>query len=192
MEENGKIMELKDSEREFLDYLWSIEALDNLLGIRTIDFYTGRDVLFPYISRIIRFIVDNIYRDLGNSGSIEEKITLVEQLFEHGADYICSERAKELGDEVLGDTEENYDQDRFVFCWSNVMSVILMRLRIQNPLKEERNSNCGCCCSRGDSWKTWDNYISGVYPEDENYEAEEQITSGEAFDTNTCGCSYRK
>lgn len=188
MEESGKIM---TDERDYLDYLWSIEALDNILGVRTIDFYTGRDVLFPYISKIVRYLIDNIYLELGNSGTIEDKLTLVEEIFEKGADYICSEKAKDLAEEVLGKLSENYDQDRFVFCWSNVMSTILMRLKLQNPVKENKNRECGCCCGKGDSWETWEDFTSGVYPEDENYEKEETQTIS-TTETNVCGCSYRK
>lgn len=79
-----------------------------------------------------------------------------------------------LDDEDPEDDKEfvEYKQDRFIFCWANVMSSLVTRLKIQyaSLLEEPINTDCYCCCGEGgESWKSWESYSSGVYPEDEEY-----------------------
>lgn len=90
-----------------------------------------------------------------------------------------------------------YEQDRFVFCWTNVMSCLQTRLKIQyaSLLEEPVSTDCYCCCGTGESWKDWESYSSGVYPEDEEY-YDAGLNPGTSVWTTInkkggCGCGYR-
>lgn len=92
----------------------------------------------------------------------------------------------------------DYEQDRFIFCWTNVMSCLKTRLMIQyaSLLEEPTGTGCNCCCGEGEDWKSWETYSSGVYPEDEEYfdSATSQNTSVWSTiprHSGNCTCGYR-
>jgi hypothetical protein len=100
-------------------------------------------------------------------------------------------------EEVVGEGTVPYEQDRFIFCWSNVMSSLVIRLKIQyaSLLYEPTQQGCPCCCGKGESWKDWEGYASGVYPEDEEYTnyafAETTSHWNTTASRRECGCGYR-
>lgn len=90
-----------------------------------------------------------------------------------------------------------YDQDRFIFTWTNVLSCLLTRLKLQYSglLTEDVIQGCGCCCGKGETWKDWESYSSGVWPEDEEYGNYDMGTTTTSWRATSgipqCGCSYR-
>lgn len=90
-----------------------------------------------------------------------------------------------------------YDQDRFIFSWTNVMSCLVTRLKLQysSLLTEPTIQGCGCCCGKGETWQDWESYSSGVWPEDEEYGTYDYGTTTTSWRVTSgipqCGCSYR-
>jgi hypothetical protein len=184
-----------NSEEGYYDYTMALDTLEETLGIGTVDFLV-RSELAPYLTKILQYINKNIIKEVGLDAETLDKINVVQDLFDEGADLICTERALILAEKVdvldeSEDDETKYDQDRFVFCWSNVLSSLLTRLKIMysSLLTEEEDYDCPCCCHKGQTWEDWEDYTSKVWPEDENYDysGSDEVT----IKKSKCGCAYR-
>lgn len=215
-----------NSEQGYYDFKIALADLMRRLGIGLTDF-TVRTELAPYLTRIIQYL-DKKLIDLGDDADIREKIQVILDAYEWGADMIVSLNGKELAEEIgiiteidndnegeildweedddrildndMGDSDSiQYYQDRFIFCWTDVTSSLATRLRIQyaSLLMETDDGSCYCCCGAAESWRDWEEYSSGVYPEDEEYTRREISQSTTSWTTannigGKCGCSYRR
>ena len=167
------------SKEGFRDYNISLSSLKKLLGIEMVD-YEVRPELAPYLVYIIKHL-NNLLVDAGESAGIIDKLKVIFDEQERGADMIVNlngiKLAKEIGIETdntwgsVNDFFVPYEEDIFVFCWSNVMSSLITRLKIQyaHLLVDPIVQGCKCTCGTGETIKDWEKYTSGVWPEDEKY-----------------------
>ena len=169
------------SKEGFRDYSISLSSLKKLLGIEMVD-YEVRPELAPYLVYIIKHL-NNLLVDAGESASTIDKLKVIFDEHERGADLIVGLKginlAKEIGIETdntwgsFNDFFVPYEEDRFVFCWTDVMSSLITRLKIQyahllvDPVIQ--GCKCTCGCGTGETTKDWEKYTSGVWPEDEKY-----------------------
>ena len=218
-----------NSEQGYYDFKIALADLMRRLGIGLTDF-TVRTELAPYLTKIIQYL-DRQLLDLGEDADIREKIQVIFDAYEWGADMIVSLNGKELAEEIgivtggdegedgegdiidenedrvldnnieddINTDEVPYYQDRFIFCWTDVTSSLATRLRIQyaSLLMDTDDGSCYCCCGAAESWRDWEEYSSGVYPEDEEYTRREITQSTTSWTTannigGKCGCSYRR
>ena len=106
---------------------------------------------------------------------IKARIQEIFDIFDWGADLICSQAALELAREVgVGSEDPEYDQEKFVFAWADLMSTLGLRLRLQYSYLFAENAeeceNCCCCGGKGQGIEDYESWQSGVYPNDEVYD----------------------
>lgn len=193
------------SEEGFKDYSISLSSLKKSLGIEKVD-YEVRPELAPYLVYIVKHL-NNLLIDAGESAGIVDKLRVIFDEHERGADMIVGLKGMKLAKEIGIETDNTwgsvndffvpYEEDRFVFCWSNVMSSLITRLRLQyaSLLVEPITQGCGCCCGKGETQKDWEKYTSGVWPEEEdysNYDYGTTSTMGLGKDGSECTCCYRR
>lgn len=163
-----------DYEDCYIKYLQVSDYLKGALGISQLDLDLDRKVLLPYQTQIIDYL--NIRLIKLGSDDIKAKIEEIFDAFSWGADLICSEAALELARQVgIGIEDELYDQDRFVFSWSDLMSTLRLRLKLQYAYlfadSDSDDDCCSCCgCGKGQTTEDYESWQSGVYPEDESYD----------------------
>ena len=214
MEENG---EMKwNPKTGYYEYKSAVNSLFGLLGIGVAD-WEIRPELAPYLTYTIKYLVQRLV-DLGEDADIRDKLQEVFDIFKDGADLIVDDNGKILAEQIGIDTspvdpsevtelDENseedctcsYDQDRFIFTWTNVMSCLITRLKIMyaSLLVDPVSQGCPCCCGKGETYKDWEKYTSGVYPEDEEYDRYDvanTTTAGWRVGSRTpeCNCGCRK
>lgn len=193
------------SKEGFRDYNISLSSLKKLLGIEMVD-YEVRPELAPYLVYIIKHL-NNLLVDAGESAGIIDKLKVIFDEQERGADMIVNlngiELAKEIGIETdntwgsVNDFFVPYEEDIFVFCWSNVMSSLITRLKIQyaHLLVDPIVQGCKCTCGTGETTKDWEKYTSGVWPEDEKYSNLDYGTTSSwrlGNDKSECTCCNRR
>lgn len=162
-----------DKETGFVEFKTSYRSFRNSLGLSEVDYRTRLE-LAPYITRIFQFLNKEMIL-LGDKATIKDKLERIFKIFEEGSDKIVDEKALELAKELeltdkTVDDEVKYNQDRFVFCWTNIMSTLCERLRLQYfDILHPRPSDgeCPCHCGKGQTQKDWENWTSGIWPEDE-------------------------
>lgn len=153
------------------------------LGIGKVD-YLIREELGPYLTKILKYLNTELIK-LGDDAEILEKLNKIFDIFDDGSDKIVTLMGQTLAEEIgvieadEGEEEESddytivaYEQDRFIFCWTNVMSCLVTRLKLQyaSLLYQPVKQGCGCLCPPGETYKDWEAYNSGhVYAEDEEY-----------------------
>lgn len=141
----------------------------------------------------------NLAREIGVTDEEDDKDPTTESSYDETGegDVLDDDEPDTSEDTEVGEGIVPYDQDRFVFSWSNVMSSLVTRLKIQyaSLLYEPVQQGCPCCCGKGESWKDWEGYTSGVYPEDEEYSNYSFAETSNHWKTTAsqreCGCGYR-
>lgn len=168
-----------NDERGYLTYQSSLQGLKSQLGVSQID-YTMRCELAPYITYILDYLNKKLIL-LGPDASIKTKIQEIFDIFDLGADKIVSGATLDLvwdlgidtGEIYVENEEIPYNQDRFVFTWSNVLTALMVRLKFQysSLLVQEPSLDCPCIngCGHGETTADFESWQSGVYPEDEEY-----------------------
>jgi hypothetical protein len=165
---------LWDTEECYLKYVQVSDFLKGILGISQLDIDLDRKVLLPYQTQIIDYLNTRLIK-LGTD-DIKAKLNEVFDIFSWGADLICSEAAIELGRQIgIGTENELYDQDRFVFSWTDLMSTLRLRLKLQYAYlfaSEDSglDDNCCCCHTAGETTADYESWQSGVNPNDEVYD----------------------
>ena len=165
---------LWDSDECYLKFVQVSDFLKGMLGISQLDIDLDRKVLLPYQTQIIDYLNMRLIK-LGTE-NIKARIDEVFDAFSWGADLICSEAAIELGRQVgIGTENEQYDQDRFVFSWADLMSTLRLRLKLQYAYlfasdDSGLDDNCCCCHSAGETVADYESWQSGVNPNDEVYD----------------------
>ena len=203
MEENGNM--IWNIEEGYLKYKASLDNLKQRLGIGAVD-YEVRPELAPYITEILGYL-DMRLIQLGDDAEIIDKLNEIFDIFSYGADLIVGLEANTLAEEIGIDiSEENsehedyipYYSDRFIFAWTNVLSCLVTRLKLTYAglLTETVSQGCPCCCgSEGETWKDWESWSSGIYPEDEEYGVYNlgttQTYRAGGKNGNSCNCGYR-
>lgn len=106
-------------------------------------------------------------------------------------------RTLELAEEVGIDYESDlYIQDRFVFSWADLLGTLCLRLKFQyaHLFKQEVDDTCGCNCGRGQTEEDYESWVSGVYPEDYEYDRTNYYRTNTNWGTTEdriCDC-YKK
>lgn len=172
-----------------------IESRDFLLkklGISQLDF-SRRDVLIPYFTAILKYLNKRLI--LLGTDDIKVIVQEIFDIFDHGAELICNKHTLDLTVEVGiptnttdTDTDDNlkYDQDRFVFSWTNFMTSLCMRLKFQYAylFTQDYDGDCCKCGAKGQTWKDYESWMSGVYPEDEEYDRCNYTRTNSAWSTS--------
>ena len=199
-EENGNMK--WNSENGYVDYTSSLELVKTILGIGVVDFEV-RQELAPYLTYIMKYLSKELVL-LGET-DIKEKLQKIFDIHSDGADLIVDNNAETLADLIGIDTtpieteseeEINYNQDRFIFSWTNILSCLVTRLRIMyaSLLEDPITQGCPCGCGIGETQKDWEKYTSGVWPEDEEYSNYSLGTTTSWRVTSSipeCTCRYR-
>lgn len=193
-----------DNTKGYQEYKESLGNIKNSLGLTNDDswFLINQD-LAPYITSILKWISGKLIEQ-GENADIKEKLELVFDLFENGSEKIIALEGKSLAEEIGIETEKlssddsnylTYEQDRFIFSWTNILSSLVEHLKLQyaSVLQDPIIQGCPCSCGKGETIKDWESYTSGVYPEDEEYS--EYGLRGVPSTTSPiseCTCAYRK
>lgn len=163
----------------YITYKQSLQNINSFLGIAKID-YSLRCELAPYITYILKYISDRLTLVPENS----DLKTYIQEFFDirdHGESKIISYAVDELrcelgidnGEIYVEGSEIPYNEDRFIYAWSNVMTAILVRIlfQYQNLLSQAKTDECPCNngCGKGQTTADYESWSSGVYPEDESY-----------------------
>lgn len=170
-----------NDERGYLTYSSVLKSLKSILGIAQIDFIL-RCELAPYITKILQYINSRLIL-LGEDVDIKTCINEVFEIYDVGSDKIVTGATKELAFEIGIDTNEDvcpsneeipYNQDRFVFSWTNILTALVVRLKFQysSLLVQPIDTDCPCdeCGnSKGQTVADFESWKSGVFPEDESY-----------------------
>lgn len=181
----------------FILYTQNSKYLLDSLGISQFDFYMNLPQMLPYQVQIINYLNNRLI--LLGIDDIKAKIEEILRIFRYGAELICNKGTLDLAYDVNIDTSnELYDQDIFVFTWSNALTSLCMRLKFQyaNLFVEDQNWDCCTCLPKGQTVKDYESWTSGIYPEDEEYDRSNYIRSNSAWSTTSgqknrnCGC-YR-
>lgn len=152
-------------------------------------------LLLPYHVAIIQYLNEQLIA-IGTT-EIKPMIQKILDIFDWGANLICTTRAKELGEYIGIDVESDlYDQDRFVFSWTNLMTSLCLRLKLQYLYLFEQSVSDDCCdCNKGkgQTQKDYESWSSGVYPNDEVYDRTNYARTGSAWNLTTepgkCECN---
>ena len=178
----------------YVEYKQALEFVENSLQINELNFVI-RPALAPYMTRILQYLVKRLII-LGDDSDILEKLQEIFDTFDYGADKIVDLNAEDLADEVgvLDVDEEDevkYEQDRFVFSWSNLMTSLVERLKLQyaSLLYQAPEQGCSCSCGNGETWKDFEAYTSGIWPEDEEYSTYDFGGVRTSPYTSTSGCA---
>ena len=163
----------------YIIYKVALQNIKSILGISQID-YSLRCELAPYITYILDYISKRLTL-LPEGSDIKVSIQEIFDIKEHGETKILygdvEDLRRELGidnGEIYVDNEEiPYNEDRFIYSWSNVITSLLVRIKFQyqNLLSQSPTNDCPCgdSCSPGQTVTDFENWTSGVYPEDESY-----------------------
>lgn len=184
----------------YVQYSEATYSIKKRLGLGILD-HEVRPELAPYVTQTYKYLVENLV-ELGEDADMLEKLKKIFDIFSMGSDLIVANRALDLGKLInLSVTDEPgdevlYNQERFIFSWSNVMSCLVTRLKIiyANLLEDPVLQGCPCLCGRGETFKDWEKYTSGVYQDDEEYSNYKYNTTS-TWRPNSkypeCGCGYR-
>ena len=157
----------------------------------------------------IKLLVDKIFEvyeygvDMLIAGKMRDLAFEAGMLTTIDGDYIPGKEVED--DEILPDVdyldietgdvadEIYYNQEFFIFCWSDFMSTLIMRLRFQYAylFAQEPDGECCVCGARGQTESDYESWQSGVYPEDECYDRSNYYRSNKAWGTNKarfCEC----
>lgn len=147
-----------------VEYQSNLKSLKNMLGISEISMWSC-DHLAPYITRIVKYLNLDLIKECGTEGKILDYIHELERVWDLGADKIVHEETEEWAEVVMGEKFleelEPYSPDRFVFCWTGIVSGILEKMwliyqDLLNPIKDNKI----CPCQSGESQKEWEYYRS--------------------------------
>lgn len=175
----------------YYKYVVAKNAITKLLGIKDIHINHR-----PETRDHLVLFLEWLAKELVNDGEIDtwDVIKSVQDKGNHLIDRVLIGEVKAIMKDI-GESQDNIDnpleQDRFITTIIGFFSSLLTQLKIQYNLgKQEQQNGCGkCCCGEGEGQKEWEDWISGVWPE------EERPTIPPAHSTSSpsnCNCSYRK
>lgn len=159
---------------EYISYLGNLENIKRVLGIAGINIVVRPETKL-YVTKIYQYLWEN----LATIDEHKDRIQKVEDIFSEGSDLICNREADKLW-ESINESSDTIDYEIFTFTWSNILSTILERLRIQyadlyiTPI----DYDCPGNCKPGETQGDWENYRSGVW-------------SDEIDSSELCNCNRR-
>ena len=158
--------------------------LKQKLGLTQLDYWSERAVLIPYYYYIINYL-DTQLTNLGTD-DIKELVEEVLRIFEWGGDLIITHRTHDLAEYIGffdGESNMEFDQEYFVFCWADFMSTLRLRLKFQYGylFAQEPDGECCVCGARGQTETDYESWESGVYPDDECYDRTNYFRSNTAW-----------
>lgn len=170
-----------NDEKGYITYSSVLQSLKSFLGISQVDFML-RCELSPYVTYILQYINSRLIL-LGEDVGIKVYLQEVFDIYEAGSNKIINNAAKELAFELCIDTNEDvcptseeipYNQDRFIFAWTNILTSLVVRLKFQysSLLVQPIDTSCPCdeCGNtKGQTTEDFEAWKSGVFPEDESY-----------------------
>lgn len=167
-----------NNEKGFLEYSASVRNIKSLLGIAEIGHIDYICELAPYATYILKYLSEKLSLLEGQDFSI--LLEEVFNIFDTGSKMIIYGGARDLaleigideGDVYIENEEIPYNQERFIFTWTNIYSSLVTRLKLQyaNLLTQSINLECPCDCAPGQTTYDYEKWTSGIYPEDENYQ----------------------
>ncbi len=184
-----------DLEECYYEYQEGATYLLKSLGLIQLDHTKNREVLYPYYNQIIKYLNRILMTKVEDT--IKAKLDKIREIMDYGSLLICTEKARNLALEVgVEPMSEYYDQDRFVFSWADFFSSLWMRLRFQYAylFAQEPDVDCPCECGRGQTTEDYESWVSGVYPEDEEYDRTNYLrtnTNWGMTEDRVCDC-YKK
>lgn len=167
-----------NNESGYIKYNQSLQSIKSILGISQIDFII-RCELAPYITYILNYLSKRLIM-LGEIDDIKVYIQEVFNIYDWGADKIINGAVRDMlielnideGDIYVENEEIPYNQERFIFTWSNILTALTIRLKFQysSLLSQPINTDCPCdSCTSGQSISDFETWQSGIYPQDEEY-----------------------
>ena len=183
-----------NTEECYVLYTQYLEYLKNSLGISQVDFYMVRPELLPYYTQIINYLNERLI--ILGTDDIKSKIIEILEIFDHGAELICSDGTLDLALEVGMDVDyEEYRCCRFVFSWTNALSTLCLRLKFQYAYLFEPTYDPFCCrCGAiGETYEDYESWTSGVFPNDEAFDRTNYYRNNSSWNikkTRYCEC-YR-
>lgn len=169
-----------NNEKGYVVFNKSLQYIKTKLGISKID-YIARCELAPYATYIISYLSKRLIL-LGDDLDIKVYIQEIFDIHEWGADKIITGSIKDLlielnideGQDLIEGEEIPYNQDRFIFTWSNILTALVVRLKFQyssllyQPI--DLDAPCDECGNvKGQTTSDFESWNSGVFPEDESY-----------------------
>ena len=161
----------------YVRYNVAVGTVKRILGLGAVDFYMESEELTPYITFTLEYISKRLIL-LGDNKELKDLVQEVLDIYNYGAEKIISLESTELAEEIgirvtQEETDEvEYETERFVFTWTNVLTSIVVRLRFLYPFlfADVYDGECCKCGVRGENTTTYEAWRSGVYPEDEMYD----------------------
>ena len=191
-----------NSETGFIDYRVAVDQIKSKLGLPEM-YHEVRRELAPYVTYIMKYLNTRLMM-LGDDAELPELVQEIFDIYSEGSDLIIGLKHKDLAEKIgieIEDWDENleyletYEGDRFIFSWTNILSSLTTQLRIMyaSLFEDPISQGCPCPCTPGETWKDWESYSSGVYPEDEEYSSLGLGTSTSWRVTSNvpeCTCKY--
>lgn len=182
-----------EEESGYVLYKEATEYTKSVLGISTLDIYP-RQEFTPYYFYILSYLNTNLI-NLGTS-DLKLLIEKVYEIFDYGVtkiiDHEVPELAEECGIQDLPGDSLLYDQDYFIFSWSDLLGCLCLRLKFQYAyLFAQEPEECCKCGAHGQTESDYESWESGVYPEDECYDRANYVRSNTAWGLNKarfCEC----
>lgn len=197
MEENGNMK--WNSTDGYVTYKVALNFLEEALGVSSLNFSVKPD-LAPYTTKILEYLNKKIV-GIGEDSDMIDKVQLILDTYDYGETYIVNLDSDTLAAEVgvtdsLTDTNDVlYHQERFVYSWTNLITSLAERLKIQymSLLYQPTSQGCSCNCGVGDNWKSYESYTSGINPEDEEYSSYDFTGATTSTLSNTdCSCGTER
>lgn len=189
------------------EYTEVVEYFKNSLGLYALDHDLDHKVLLPYYTAIIKWTNAKLIAEA--TEDMRAKVSLILDLYTYVADQVCLgpvigvedpiTGAQELAKEILGENileDENYDQDRFIFCLGDFFSSLRLRLKFQyiHFFEQEVSGDCCTCGAKGQDEDDYESWTSGSYPNDEEYDRANYMKPNSAWKVSkdrVCDC-YRR
>lgn len=167
------------SEVVYVEYQEALSYFLRALGLTQLDHRKNREVLYPYYLQYIKYMNWVFINE--TEDNIKAKIEKVLEISDLGSTYICTKEPEDSNSDLTLDwaqrigvevDSDHFDKDRFVFSWSDFMSTLCLRLKFQyaHLFAQEVDDSCGCKCGKGQTEEDYESWVSGVYPQDEEYD----------------------
>lgn len=170
-----------NSETGYIEYSRSLQNIKSILRISNLD-YMMRCELAPYITYVIKYLDKRLIL-LGEDIDIKSYIQEIFDIYDWIGDKVVSDSIDDILIEMGIDKSQNYiegeeipyNQDRFIFSLTNVITSLVVRLKFQysSLLVQPIDTSCPCneCGNvKGQTTEDFENWKSGVFPEDEEYD----------------------
>lgn len=215
MEESGKMI---NYDEEYIEYKMYKENVMNSLGIKKTDHLEGPLEILPILKATYKFLNGNLFLESTTRDKIQRVLDLFDEgcgyVFSNQTELLLKdlgleEPVEEEGDSdteggVLDEGETAYSSDTenvtqettdwrntCILVWTNVMSCLITRLKINfsSMFTDNPVQGCPCECGTGETYQKWESYASSNLNNEEYDETYDDETT--TSDLRVCGCQYR-